>query len=60
MKWILITLLAIWLLPIVWVVAANAKAQKAYGQRISIVKMARQAGSLLRWPLGVIDWLRGL
>lgn len=60
MTWIIWTLLAIWLLPIVWVVRVNIRARRAYGQKTDLLYLVQQAWRLLAWPLGVIDWMRGL
>lgn len=59
MTWFLCTVLALWLAPIAWVVRANIRARRAYGQKSTPRYVAQQAWRLLAWPLGIIDAARG-
>lgn len=60
MSWIIYTLLVIWLAPVAWVVQHNWRQRRRYGMATSVRDLLAQARRMLAWPLGVIDWIRGL
>lgn len=55
----LLVLCAAWLAPVVWVVTRNIRQRLRWQQPVTLRYVTQQVLTMLRWPLGIADRIRG-